>query len=97
MLIFTAALCRWRKLGSTDSLRFPDSGACLTWFSGKVTDGIDTRTLNNLEQNLTQYFFPIHDFVFQWAAPSAILRNKTASYYAVKLRYRIRTQPSHHM
>ena len=35
--------------GSPDPLRFSDSGACLTCFSGKITDVVDT--LNNFEQN----------------------------------------------
>ena len=41
--------------GSPDPLRFKDSGACLTYFSGKVTDMVDT--WNNFEQNLVHCFF----------------------------------------
>ena len=41
--------------GSPDLLRFSDSEACLTCFSGKITDVVDT--LNNFEQNLVQCFF----------------------------------------
>ena len=41
--------------GSPDPLRFSDSEACLTWFSGKVRVLLDTS--NNFEQNLVQCFF----------------------------------------
>ena len=41
--------------GNPDPLRFSDSEACLTCFSGKVTDVVDT--LNNFVQNLVQCFF----------------------------------------
>ena len=41
--------------GAPTPLRFSDSGACLTCFSGKVTDVVDT--LNNFEQNPAKCLF----------------------------------------